>query len=433
MIPRYSRPEMTALWSDQAKLKRWLDVELWASEAMAEAGLCPKEVPLRLSQKMRGLDLAAMTARVDALEQMTGHDVIAFLSYLEEQLGDDARYVHLGLTSSDVVDTALAMAMRDALTMIMEAQEKYIRALDERARAHAGLTCLGRSHGQAAEPMSFGVKMALHAAGARRDLQRLKRAREVISVGKLSGAVGTFTQLPPEVEAAVMRKAGLRAEPVASQVVQRDRHAEVFALLALSGASLERLAVELRHLARTEVGEAMEPFGRGQKGSSAMPHKRNPILCENITGLSRLLRGYASAALEDVALWHERDISHSAVERVIGPDATTALHFAIHRMIRVLEGLQVQPEAMARNLRNAGDVIYSQKLLILLTRKGAPRQEAYEHVQKAAQGGSDFLSALCADPFITGLIPEAELRAVCTSAPYLSATALLLERSQRGD
>ena len=437
MIPRYTRPEMGNLWTDQARLKRWLNIELWAAEAMSKLGLVPSDAVTRMTEKARALDVTHWPARVEQLEQVTQHDVIAFLTLLEQELGEDSRWLHLGMTSSDVVDTALGMALRESVELLITEQERVVNALDEQARTHARTPCLGRTHGQAAEPMSFGVKLAMHAAGARRDRERLRRARDVIAVGKLSGAVGSLAHLPPEVEAHVMERAGLRVEPVASQVVQRDRHAEFFCQLAVVGASLERLAVEVRHLARTEVGEACEPFGRGQKGSSAMPHKRNPILTENVTGLARLLRGHAMAALEDVALWHERDISHSSVERVIAPDATILLHFAQGRMVRVVEGLVVSQENMARNLKAAGEVMHSQRVLLLLARQGLPRQTAYEHVQRAAHRAlaenRGFVEMLKEEPAITAKLSAQELDRACSLDPYLANTDLLLARSRRSD
>ncbi|MEW5855102.1 MAG: adenylosuccinate lyase [Myxococcota bacterium] len=437
MIPRYTRPEMGAIWTDEARLRRWLQVEVWALEAMARLGLAPSEVVPRIKEKADKLDLSNAPARVEELERVTQHDVIAFLTMLEQDLGEDARWLHLGLTSSDIVDTALGMALKESVDLIIAAQDRLVEVLDARAHEHRRTLCLGRTHGQAAEPTSFGIKLAMHAAGARRDRERLRRAREVISVGKLSGAVGTFAHLPPEVEAFVMERAGLRPEPVASQVVQRDRHAEFFCALAVVGASLERLAVEIRHLARTEVHEVSEPFGRGQKGSSAMPHKRNPIVTENLTGLARLLRGYAMAALEDVALWHERDISHSSVERVIGPDATILLHFAQGRMTRVIEGLVVDAESMKRNLDAAGETLHSQRLLLMLARKGFARQHAYEHVQAAAilahNTNRSFVELLCQDPDVTAVLPEAEVRAACTMDHHLANADTLLARSRRSD
>ena len=437
MIPRYTRPEMGALWTDEARLQRWLAIELWAAEAMGRLGLVPADAVARMLEKAPRLDMKAAPERVEALEQVTQHDVIAFLTWLEQELGEDARWLHLGLTSSDVVDTALGMALRDAADQLVTAQDRLVEALDAQALAHARTPCLGRTHGQAAEPMSFGVKMAMHAAGARRDRERLRRAREMVAVGKLSGAVGNFSHSPPEVEQHVMEKAGLRTEPVASQVVQRDRHAEFFCQLAVAGSSLERLAVEVRHLARTEVLEAQEPFGRGQKGSSAMPHKRNPILTENVTGLARLLRSYAGAALENVALWHERDISHSSVERVIGPDATTVLHFAQYRMIRVVEGLDVKPQAMLDNLQAAGEVLYSQRVLLLLARRGLPRQDAYEHVQAAAMASvaqqRKFSDLLAEDAYLTAALSVQDIQRACSMEPYLAATDTLLARSRRSD
>ncbi|MBN1204954.1 MAG: adenylosuccinate lyase, partial [Myxococcaceae bacterium] len=404
MIPRYSRQEMAALWSDVARLRRWRDVELAALEGMVEAGLAPREA-LEDCRARAGDFAPEDAARIEEIERTTKHDVIAFLTFMEERVGPSARWLHLGMTSSDVLDTSLGLTLRDALDLILKGLQRVMAAVEKRAFEHKRTVMMGRSHGIHAEPITFGHKLAIWYDELSRGRARLERARETIAVGKISGAVGTFAHLPPAVEEHVCRKLGLHPAPASSQIVQRDRHAEYFSALALLGASLEKFAVELRHLQRTEVREAEEPFTAGQKGSSAMPHKRNPILSENLTGLARLLRGYAVSALEDVALWHERDISHSSVERVIGPDATIALDFALARLAGIIKDLVVYPERMRQNLDRLGGLIHSQRVLLALTEAGLPRQEAYEIVQRSAldawRRGEPLLDRLRAEPEIT--------------------------------
>jgi adenylosuccinate lyase len=412
MIARYSRPEMASLWTSEARCHRWLQVELFALEAMAQLGLCPNEAYAECVARAGSID-SKDVARIDEIEKTTRHDVIAFLTFLEERIGPAARYLHVGMTSSDVLDTALAMQLKDASDLLLRGLSEAMAAVKKRAFEHRRTPMIGRSHGVHAEPITFGLKLAVWHDELARSALRLTRARDGVAVGKVSGAVGTYAHLPPEVEAHVCRRAGLTAERAATQVVQRDRHAELFSAMALLGASIEKFAVEIRHLQRTEVREAEEPFTPGQKGSSAMPHKRNPILSENLTGLSRLLRGYAVSALEDVPLWHERDISHSSVERVIAPDATIALDFMLHRFTRLVSELRVYPERMRENLDALGGLVHSQSVLLSLTRRGIDRQRAYVVVQRNAMRFYEervpFLTALQADEELARILPGQEL------------------------
>ncbi|XXF76380.1 adenylosuccinate lyase [Myxococcaceae bacterium GXIMD 01537] len=420
MIPRYSRPEMTALWSDEARLRRWRDVELAALEGMVEVGLAPREA-IEDCRARAGDFTREDAARIEEIERTTKHDVIAFLTFMEQRVGPNARWLHLGMTSSDVLDTSLGMALRDALDLILKGLERVMAAVEKRAFEHKHTVQMGRSHGIHAEPITFGHKLAIWYDELRRGRTRLLHARETIAVGKISGAVGTFAHLPPSVEEHTCRALGLTPAPASSQVLQRDRHAEFFTALALLGASLEKFAVEIRHLQRTEVREAEEPFTPGQKGSSAMPHKRNPILTENLTGLARLLRGYAVSALEDVALWHERDISHSSVERVIGPDATILMDFMLHRFAGLMENLRVYPERMRENLDLLGGVVNSQRILLELARKGMDRQAAYVIVQRNAmkmyEEGVDFRQALLSDADLLAMMTPEEIND-CFSTGY---------------
>ncbi|HME91563.1 MAG TPA: adenylosuccinate lyase [Myxococcaceae bacterium] len=412
MIPRYSRKEMSALWSSEARLRRWRDIELVALEAMVEAGLAPAEALAECRAKAGDFS-AEDVARIEEIEQTTKHDVIAFLTFLEQRIGPSARWLHLGMTSSDVLDTALAMTLRDAADLILEGIQKAMTAVKARAFEHKTTVMIGRSHGIHAEPITFGLKLAIWYDELRRDRERMLRAREVIAVGKISGAVGTFAHLPPQVEAHVCRRLGLEAAPASNQIIQRDRHAQYFSAIAILGASIEKFAVEIRNLQRTEVREVEEPFTAGQKGSSAMPHKRNPILSENLSGLARLLRGYAVSAMENVALWHERDISHSSVERVIGPDATIVCDFMLHRFAHLVRNLQVYPARMKQNLDLLGGVVNSQRLLLELARKGMDRQAAYAIIQRNAmktyEEGIDFKSALLADPDLRNQMSPQEI------------------------
>ncbi len=420
MIPRYSRKEMAALWSDEARYRRWRDVELAALEGMVEAGLAPREA-LEDCLAKAGDFSAEDAARIEEIERTTKHDVIAFLTFVEQRVGPSARWLHLGMTSSDVLDTSLGMTLRDALDLILKGLERVMAAVEKRAFEHKNTVQMGRSHGIHAEPITFGHKLAIWYDELRRGRTRLLHARETIAVGKISGAVGTFAHLPPKVEEHVCRKLGLKPAPASSQVVQRDRHAEFFTALALLGASIEKFAVEIRHLQRTEVREAEEPFTPGQKGSSAMPHKRNPILSENLTGLARLLRGYAVSAMEDVALWHERDISHSSVERVIGPDATILADFMLHRFAGLMENLRVYPEQMQKNIDLLGGVVNSQRILLELARKGMDRQAAYVIVQRNAmkmyEEGVDFRRALLSDADLLQMMTPEEIND-CFSTGY---------------
>ncbi len=379
MIDRYTRPEMAAIWQDENRFRIWLEIEILAMEAMVRKGLIPKEALSRVRRK------ATFDARrIDEIERRVKHDVIAFLTSVAEAIGEDSRFLHVGMTSSDVLDTAFAVQMRQALTLLIEEAEAVFEVLKQRALEHRHTVMIGRTHGIHAEPVTFGWKMALWADEVRRDIARLKRARDVISVGKISGAVGTFANIEPFVEAFVCRKLGLAPAPASTQIIQRDRHAEVFTTLAIVGSSLDKFATEIRHLQRTEVLEAEEFFSKGQKGSSAMPHKRNPVLSENLSGLSRLLWGYAVTALENIALWHERDISHSSAERVIAPDATIVLHFALARFRGMMENLVVYPERMRKNLESTHGLLYSQRVLLALAAKGFSREKAYEVVQGSA-------------------------------------------------
>jgi adenylosuccinate lyase len=376
MIRRYSRPEMARLWSDDNRFAAWLRVELAATEVLAGKGIVPREALAAIASKAR-FDVA----RIEEIEQEVQHDVIAFVSNVAENVGPEGRWLHYGLTSSDVVDTALSLLMRDALDLIRDGLDGLAAAVRERALEHKHTPMIGRTHGVHAEPMTFGLKLALWYAELRRHRRRLSRARAVIAVGKLSGAVGTFSHLGPDVEEAVCERLGLRPAPVASQVLQRDRHAEVMTTLALVAASLEKFATEIRALQKTEVREVEEPFRAGQKGSSAMPHKRNPVGCEQVTGLARLVRANALAALESVALWHERDISHSSVERVIVPDSFLALDHMLKRFTSIVKGLTVNAERMRRNLDAGRGLVFSGQLLLELTAKGLRREDAYRIVQ----------------------------------------------------
>ncbi len=385
MIPRYSRPQMAALFSPEARLGLWLDVELAVAEAMADLELVPRDVVDRLLETAaERREQLIDPERVAQIEAVTRHDVIAFLTHVEEVCGEDARILHLGMTSSDLLDTSLAIQLTRAVDLLLSDLDELLAVLRRRALEHRTTVCIGRSHGVHAEPITFGLKLAGHYAEFARNRRRLERVREEIAVCKISGAVGTYANIDPRVEAAVARRFGLVPETVATQVVPRDRHAALHTVLALIAAAIERLAVEIRHLQRTEVREVEEPFAPGQKGSSAMPHKRNPILAENLTGLARMIRAAVGPALENVTLWHERDISHSSVERVLLPDALILTDFALARLSALMDGLVVHPERMRRNLELTHGLIFSQRVLLALTESGLPRQRAYELVQKHA-------------------------------------------------
>ena len=418
MIERYRRPEMARIWSQEAKYANWLRVELAVCEVYARRGIIPGDALNRIKAKAK-----VDPARIDEIEQTTRHDVIAFLTNLEESIGTDSRYVHIGMTSSDVLDTALALSLQEASDLLLAGLERLRAALRALAITHKRTLCVGRSHGIHAEPMTFGLKAALWYAEAGRNLERLRRARETVRVGKISGAVGTFAHIDPDVEEEACHLLGLEPAPVSSQIVQRDRHAEFMATLAIVAASLEKIAVEIRALQRTEIGEVEEPFAEGQKGSSAMPHKRNPVGSENITGLARLVRANAGAAFENVALWHERDISHSSVERVILPDSTILVDYMLHRFSGILEGLRVYPERMRENIDRSFGLMYSQRVLLRLTGAGLARQAAYEIVQRnAMRAWSDrrpFQSLLAADPGVTAHLGADALAECFDPAWYL--------------
>jgi adenylosuccinate lyase len=397
VIPRYTRPEMAALWGDDARYRRWLRVELAVCEAWARRGVIPADA---LDRIRRGARVDA--ARIAEIESRVHHDVIAFLTDLEASIGADSRFVHLGLTSSDVVDTALALALVEAGDRLLAGIDRLRESLRELALRYRDTLTVGRTHGVHAEPTTFGLKAAGWYAEAGRNRERLVQAREAIRAGKISGAVGTFAHVPPDLEQEVCQALGLEPEPVSTQVVQRDRHAQFVATCAIVGGSLERIATEIRSLQRTEILEAEEPFREGQKGSSAMPHKRNPWLCEQVAGLARVLRAHAGATLEDIALWHERDISHSSVERVVLPDATTLLDYLLGQVVRILDGLRVYPDRMRENLDRSYGLVYSQRVLLALTEAGLGRQAAYEVVQRNAMRAWEqrrsFLECLEADP-----------------------------------
>ncbi|KST58377.1 adenylosuccinate lyase [Methylobacterium sp. GXS13] len=409
MIPRYSRPTMTAIWSPESRFKIWFEIEAHATTALAEIGVVPKAAAETIWAK--GKDAVFDVARIDEIEAVTKHDVIAFLTHLAEIVGPEARFVHQGMTSSDVLDTCLNVQLVRAADLLIADVDALLAALKSRALEHKFTPTIGRSHGIHAEPVTFGLKLAQAYAEFERNRRRLVAAREEVATCAISGAVGTFANIDPRVEQYVAEKMGLTAEPVSTQVIPRDRHAMFFATLGVVASSLERLAIEIRHLQRTEVLEAEEFFSEGQKGSSAMPHKRNPVLTENITGLARMVRGYVVPALENVALWHERDISHSSVERMIGPDATVTLDFALARMTGVIEKLLIYPANMQKNLDRLGGLVHSQRVLLALTQAGVSREDSYRLVQRNAmpvwRGEGDFLALLKADPEVTAaLTPE---------------------------
>ena len=411
MIPRYARPEMTALWSPETKFRIWFEIEAHAADALAEIGVIPRSAAKTIWEK--GARAEFNVERIDAIEREVKHDVIAFLTHLAEFVGPEARFVHQGMTSSDVLDTCLSVQLARAADILIADVDVLLAALERRAFEFKYAVTIGRSHGIHAEPTTFGVKLATFYAEFVRARARLVTAKAEIAVGAISGAVGTFANIDPRVEAHVARAMGLTIEPVSTQVIPRDRHAAFFAALAIVASSLERLAVEIRHLQRTEVLEAEEYFSEGQKGSSAMPHKRNPVLTENITGLARMVRGYVMPALEDVALWHERDISHSSVERYIGPDATITLDFALARAAGVVDKLIVYPERMKENLDRTRGLVHSQRVLLALTQAGVAREDAYALVQRNAMrawnGEGALLDLLTADKDVTKALPAARL------------------------
>ncbi|MFD2181039.1 adenylosuccinate lyase [Rhodoplanes azumiensis] len=414
MIPRYSRPEMAAIWDPQTRYRIWFEIEAHAADALAELGVVPREAAATLWAK--GKDAVFDVARIDEIERVTKHDVIAFLTHLAEIVGPEARFVHQGMTSSDVLDTTLAVQLARAADLLIADLDGLLAALERRAFEHKLTPTIGRSHGIHAEPTTFGLKLAGAYAEFSRARARLVAARKEIATCAISGAVGTFAQVDPRVEEHVAAKMGLSVEPVSTQVIPRDRHAMFFATLGVVASSVERLAIEIRHLQRTEVLEAEEFFSAGQKGSSAMPHKRNPVLSENLTGLARMVRAYVTPALENVALWHERDISHSSVERMIGPDATVTLDFALVRLTGLIDKLLVYPANMQKNLDRLGGLVHSQRVLIALTQKGVSREDSYAWVQRNAMkvwGGesSDFMGLLKADPDVRQALSDAEIEA----------------------
>jgi adenylosuccinate lyase len=414
MIPRYSRPEMVAIWEPQSRFRIWFEIEAHATEKLGELGVVPESAAKALWDWWKSnpeIDVAA----IDAIEAVTKHDVIAFLTWVAEQVGDEARFMHQGMTSSDVLDTCLSVQLAQASDLLLADIDKLLEVLKRRAFEHKMTPTIGRSHGIHAEPVTFGLKLAEAYAEFSRNKARLLAARADIATCAISGAVGTFANIDPRVEAYVADKMGLTVEPVSTQVIPRDRHAMFFATLGVIASSIERLAIEVRHLQRTEVLEAEEYFSPGQKGSSAMPHKRNPVLTENLTGLARMVRGYVTPALENVALWHERDISHSSVERYIGPDATITLDFALARLTGVMDKLLVYPERMMKNLDKMGGLVHSQRVLLALTQAGVSREDSYRLVQRNAMkvwesdGALSLLELLKADPDVTAALPAAEI------------------------
>ena len=427
MIPRYSRPEMVAIWTDQTKYQIWFEIEAHACDALAELGVIPKSAAKTIWEK-GGFDID----RIDEIERVTKHDVIAFLTNVAEFVGEDARFLHQGMTSSDVLDTCLSVQLARASDILLADIDELLAAIKRRAIETKDFVTVGRSHGIHAEPLTFGLKLAGYYAEFTRCRERLVAARKEIATCAISGAVGTFANIDPFVEEYVAGKLGLSIEPVSTQVIPRDRHAMFFATLGVIASSMERLAIEVRHLQRTEVLEAEEFFSAGQKGSSAMPHKRNPVLSENVTGLARLVRGYVTPALENVALWHERDISHSSVERMIAPDATVTLDFALKRLAGLIDKLVIYPERMQANLDKLGGLVFSQRVLLALTQAGVSREDSYKFVQRNAmkvwEKGADFLTELCADGEVTSRISPAELKALFDPTYHTKHTDTIFKR-----
>jgi len=427
MIPRYTRPEMGKIWTERRKFETWLEIELLVSEALSQLGWIPEEAVKEMRQRASfNID------RINEIEQVTKHDVIAFLTNVGESIGDLSKYLHYGLTSSDILDTSFALLLKEASEIILQDILRLLDVLKKQAFRYKDTVMIGRSHGVHAEPITFGLKLALWYDEMKRNQIRMQRAKEAISVGKVSGAVGTFAHIPPSVEEFVCKRLGLKPALISTQIVQRDHHAEFFSTLALIASSVEKMAVELRHLQRTEVLEAEEFFSKGQKGSSAMPHKRNPISAENLSGLARLVRSYSLAALENISLWHERDISHSSVERVIGPDATILVDYMIHRLTSLIENLMVYPENMKANLEKTRGLIFSESVLLLLTRKGFSREEAYHLVQRNAmkvwEEGQDFKTLLLKDEDIKNRISREELEATFDIHHHLKHVGDIFER-----
>jgi adenylosuccinate lyase len=427
MIPRYTRPEMGKLWDIETKYQKWLDVEIAACEAWAELGEIPKDALKAIKKKAR-FDIQ----RIDEIEKVVKHDVIAFLTSVAQNLGTESRFIHKGLTSSDILDTALALLLQDAADIIIKDIRELMDVLKSQAYKYKNTPMMGRSHGVHAEPITFGLKFALWYEDMKRNLERIKKAKDVISVGKLSGAVGTFSNIPPAIEEKVCKKLGLRPEPVATQIVQRDRHAEYLTTLALIAASIEKIAVEIRHLQRSEVLEAEEPFMAGQKGSSAMPHKRNPVGCENLTGLARLVRANAMAALENIALWHERDISHSSAERVIIPDSSILVDYMLNRIKGILEGLYIYPKRMKENMSKSYGLYTSQRVMLALIDKGLDRESAYSIVQKNAmkswKAGVQFRKLLLKDKEVRKYLTSKEIMNIFDLKYYLKDVDYIFKR-----
>ncbi len=430
MIPRYARPQMTEIWEPKTKFRIWFEIEAHASDAMAELGVIPKEAAQAIWERADKVEFDV--ARIDEIEREVKHDVIAFLTHLAEIVGPEARFVHQGMTSSDVLDTCFNVQLKRAADLLLEDLETLLSALKRRALEHKDTICIGRSHGIHAEPVTFGLKMAQAYAEFDRAKDRLKSARDDVATCAISGAVGTFANIDPRIESHVAEKMGLISEPISTQIIPRDRHAMYFATLAVIASSVERLATEIRHLQRTEVLEVEEYFSEGQKGSSAMPHKRNPVLTENLTGLARMVRAYAMPAMENVALWHERDISHSSVERMIGPDATVTLDFALARLTGVIDKLLVYPDRMKANLDRLGGLVHSQRILLSLTQAGVSREEAYSLVQRNAmkvwEEGKDFLTELLADPDVRKALSEEEIREKFDLSYHTKHVDMIFER-----
>lgn len=426
MIERYSRPEMKRIWSDENKFSKWLDVEIAVCEAWAELGVIPRSAIPRI--KLAKCNLK----RMEEILKETHHDMTAFLGAVAESIGEESRFIHLGLTSSDVMDTALGLQMVEATELLAQDIKELIAVLAQKAIEHKYTPMVGRTHGIHAEPITFGLKLALWVEEMRRNLQRLTEAKRNIAVGKISGAVGTYATVPPEIEQKVCRKLGLEPAPVSSQILQRDRHAQFVTTLAIIASSLEKFATEIRALQKTEVGEVGEPFGTKQTGSSAMPHKRNPELCERICGLARLVRGFALTSMENIALWHERDISHSSTERIIIPDSCLLLDYCLNLFTSIMKGLEVYPRRMKKNLALSKGLIFSQRVMLALIDKGLSRQKAYELVQrntlKAWKGNKNFLNLLKADPEVTAILPEAELESLFDYEYYLQHIDEIFQR-----
>lgn len=432
MIERYTLPEMGKIWQAENRFQSWLKIELLSCEAWAQLGKIPQQTIKEIKKRAR-FDIA----RINEIEREVKHDVIAFVTAVAENVGEGSHYLHMGLTSSDVLDTSLAMLLVESSDLLIQDLENFLSALKEKAQHYKSVVMIGRSHGIHAEPITFGLKLALWYAEMKRNLHRLRQAKQTIAVGKISGAVGTFAHIPPEIEAYVCRKAGLKPAPISTQILQRDRHAEYFTTLAIIGASIEKIALEIRHLQRTEVLEAEEVFTKGQKGSSAMPHKRNPIVSEQMCGLARLLRSNAMASLENVALWHERDISHSSVERIIAPDSTILLDYMLNKMTSLIKNLLVYPENMKKNLELTQGLIFSQRVLLELVQKGISREEAYRLVQRHAmktwRGEGTFREFLSKDPEITQYLSEKDLAACFDLNYHLKHVDTLFHRVFQND